>query len=77
VRMGWERLPVRAGMKLRVLPLEKMSWGQGCQSIRYTGLHTPGTIVVDYLGKRLVCQSIVPGIFKQREPGENQIEWWG
>ncbi len=41
------------------------------------GLHTPGTIVVDYLGKRLVCQSIVPGIFKQREPGENQIDYGG
>jgi len=42
-----------------------------------SGLHTPGTIVVDYLGKRLVCQSIVPGIFKQREPGENQIDYGG
>ena len=41
------------------------------------GLYTPGTIVVDYLGKRLVCQSIVPGIFKQREPGENQIDYGG
>lgn len=41
------------------------------------GLHTPGTIVVDYLGKRLVGQSIVPGIFKQREPGENQIDYGG
>ena len=41
------------------------------------GLFTPGTIVVDYLGKRLVGQSIVPGIFKQREPGENQIDYGG
>lgn len=41
------------------------------------GLHTPGTIVVDYLGKRLVGQSIVPGIFKQRDPGENQIDYGG
>ena len=41
------------------------------------GLFTPGTVVVDYLGKRLVCQSIVPGIFKQREPGENQIDYGG
>jgi protein TIF31 len=39
------------------------------------GLFTPGTVVVDYLGKRLVGQSIVPGIFKQREPGENQIDY--
>jgi len=41
------------------------------------GLSTPGTIVVDYLGKRLVGQSIVPGIFKQREPGEQQIDYGG
>ena len=41
------------------------------------GLFTPGTIVVDYMGKRLVGQSIVPGIFKQREPGENQIDYGG
>ena len=41
------------------------------------GLYTPGTVVVDYLGKRIVAQSIVPGIFKQREPGENQIDYGG
>ncbi|PGH19355.1 hypothetical protein AJ80_03995 [Polytolypa hystricis UAMH7299] len=41
------------------------------------GLFTPGTVVVDYLGKRLVAQSIVPGIFKQREPGEHQIDYGG
>ncbi|KAK2066566.1 hypothetical protein P8C59_000371 [Phyllachora maydis] len=39
------------------------------------GLFTPGTVVVDYLGKRIVGQSIVPGIFKQPEPGENQIHY--
>lgn len=39
------------------------------------GLFTPATAVVDYLGKRIVGQSIVPGIFKQREPGENQIDY--
>lgn len=42
-----------------------------------TGLATPGTVVVDYLGRRIVAQSIVPGIFKQREPGENQIDYGG
>ncbi|EME50156.1 hypothetical protein DOTSEDRAFT_68875 [Dothistroma septosporum NZE10] len=42
-----------------------------------TGLFTPGTVVVDYLGKRVVGQSIVPGIFKQREPGEHQIDYGG
>ena len=42
-----------------------------------TGLFTPGTVIVDYLGKRIVAQSIVPGIFKQREPGEHQIDYGG
>ncbi|KAG9247841.1 clustered mitochondria-domain-containing protein [Calycina marina] len=41
------------------------------------GLFTPGTVVVDYLGKRIVGQSIVPGIFKQRDPEENQIDYGG
>ncbi|KAK8170135.1 clustered mitochondria-domain-containing protein [Phyllosticta citrichinensis] len=41
------------------------------------GLFTPGTVVIDYLGKRIVGQSIVPGIFKQREPGEHQIDYGG
>lgn len=38
-------------------------------------LFTSGTVVVDYLGKRVVGQSIVPGIFKQRDPGEHQIDY--
>ncbi|KAL8817550.1 MAG: hypothetical protein Q9223_003634 [Gallowayella weberi] len=41
------------------------------------GLATPGTIIVDYLGRRLVAQSIVPGIFKQREPDEPQVDYGG
>lgn len=41
------------------------------------GLCTPGTVIVDYLGKRVVGQSIVPGIFKQREPEEHQIDYGG
>ncbi|KAI4101151.1 MAG: hypothetical protein L6R37_005073 [Teloschistes peruensis] len=41
------------------------------------GLATPGTIIVDYLGKRLVAQTIVPGIFKQREPDEPQVDYGG
>ncbi|MBE7180242.1 MAG: DUF727 domain-containing protein [Terriglobus roseus] len=41
------------------------------------GLFTPGTAIVDYLGKRIVAQSIVPGIFKQREPGEHQVDYGG
>lgn len=40
-------------------------------------LFTAATVVVDYLGKRVVGQSIVPGIFKQREPGEHQIDYGG
>ncbi|OTB08443.1 hypothetical protein M426DRAFT_19108 [Hypoxylon sp. CI-4A] len=39
------------------------------------GLYSPATVVVDYLGKRIVGQTVVPGIFKQREPGENSIEY--
>lgn len=39
------------------------------------GLFTPGTVIVDYMGKRIVAQSVVPGIFKQRDPGENQIDY--
>ncbi|KAK0862082.1 Intracellular distribution of mitochondria [Friedmanniomyces endolithicus] len=42
-----------------------------------SGLFTAGTVVVDYLGKRIVGQSIVPGIFKQRDPGEHQIDYGG
>lgn len=38
-------------------------------------LFTSGTVVVDYLGQRIVGQSIVPGIFKQRDPGEHQIDY--
>lgn len=41
------------------------------------GLFTAATVVVDYLGKRIVGQSIVPGIFKQREEGEHQIDYGG
>ncbi|KAH8653473.1 eukaryotic translation initiation factor 3 135 kDa subunit [Xylariales sp. PMI_506] len=39
------------------------------------GLYSPATVVVDYLGKRIVGQTIVPGIFKQREPGEHSIDY--
>ncbi|KAI0841709.1 clustered mitochondria-domain-containing protein [Hypoxylon sp. FL0890] len=39
------------------------------------GLYSPATVVVDYLGKRIVGQTVVPGIFKQRDPGENSIEY--
>ena len=41
------------------------------------GVHTAGTIIIDYLGRRLVAQSIVPGIFKQREPEEHQVDYGG
>ena len=40
-------------------------------------LASPGTIVVDYMGRRLVAQSIVPGIFRQREENENQVDYGG
>ncbi|KAL9099404.1 MAG: hypothetical protein Q9163_005089 [Psora crenata] len=41
------------------------------------GLATAAAIIVDYLGKRIVAQSIVPGIFKQREPDEHQVDYGG
>ena len=41
------------------------------------GLFTPGTAIVDYLGQRVVCQSIVPGIFKPRDAGDHQVEYGG
>ncbi|KAI9672663.1 MAG: Intracellular distribution of mitochondria [Alyxoria varia] len=40
-------------------------------------LSTPGTAIIDYVGRRIVAQSIVPGIFKQREPTEHQIDYGG
>lgn len=38
---------------------------------------TPGTGIIDYLGKRIVCQSVIPGIFKERKEGESQINYGG
>jgi protein TIF31 len=39
-------------------------------------LSTAATIIVDYLGRRIVAQSIVPGIFKQKEPHDS-IDYGG
>ncbi|QIW95940.1 hypothetical protein AMS68_001458 [Peltaster fructicola] len=61
----------------------RVAVGKDVQGVRavnqldVNGLFTPGTVVVDYLGKRIVAQSIVPGIFKQRDPGEHQIDYGG
>ena len=52
----------------------------GVRAVNQLDIHnlfTPGTVVVDYLGQRIVGQSIVPGIFKQRAPGEHQIDYGG
>lgn len=52
----------------------------GVRAVNQLDIHnlfTPGTVVVDYLGHRIVGQSIVPGIFKQRAPGEHQIDYGG
>ena len=38
---------------------------QGEEEKPETGLCTLGTVVVDYLGERIVAQSVVPGIFQQ------------
>lgn len=61
----------------------RVATGKDVQGVRAVnqldvqGLFTPGTVVVDYLGKRIVGQSIVPGIFKQRDPSEHQIDYGG
>ncbi len=41
------------------------------------GLATIGTVVVDYMGQRIVGQSIVPGIFRQQDEGGSQIVYGG
>ncbi|ODQ50882.1 putative eukaryotic translation initiation factor 3 subunit CLU1/TIF31 [Saitoella complicata NRRL Y-17804] len=41
------------------------------------GLCVLGTAVVDYMGERIVAQSVVPGIFRQREEGDSQIIYGG
>lgn len=61
----------------RVAVGKDVSGVKAVNQLDITDLYTPGTVVVDYLGKRLVGQSIVPGIFKQREPGEHQIDYGG
>ncbi|KAF2718259.1 hypothetical protein K431DRAFT_138005 [Polychaeton citri CBS 116435] len=40
-------------------------------------LHTAGTVIVDYMGRRVVGQSIIPGIFRQRPEGEPTIDYGG
>lgn len=61
----------------RVAVAKDVSGVRALNQLDVTGLFTAGTVVVDYLGKRVVAQSIVPGIFKQREPGEAQIDYGG
>lgn len=41
------------------------------------GLSILGTCVVDFAGERIVAQSIVPGIFRQRPENESQIIYGG
>ena len=61
----------------RVAVGKDVSGVKAVNQLDISGLSTPGTIIVDYLGKRLVAQSIVPGIFKQREPEEHQVDYGG
>lgn len=39
------------------------------------GLNTLWTVIVDYLGRRIVCQSPVPGIFSESASDESQIAY--
>lgn len=61
----------------RVAVGKDVSGVKAINQLDIAGLATPGTIIVDYLGKRLVAQSVVPGIFKQREPEEHQVDYGG
>ena len=61
----------------RVAVAKDVAGVKAVNQLDIAGLATPGTIIVDYLGKRLVAQSIVPGIFKQREPEEHQVDYGG
>jgi protein TIF31 len=61
----------------RVATGKDVSGVQLVNQLDITGLFTAGSIIVDYLGKRIVGQSIVPGIFRQKEPEENQIDYGG
>ncbi|CAI6333795.1 unnamed protein product [Periconia digitata] len=59
----------------RVAVGKDVSGVRAVNNLDIPNLFTSGTVVVDYLGKRIVGQSIVPGIFKQREPEEHQIDY--
>lgn len=59
----------------RVAVGKDVSGVRAVNNLDIANLFTSGTVVVDYLGKRIVGQSIVPGIFKQRDPGEHQIDY--
>jgi protein TIF31 len=61
----------------RVATGKDVSGVQLVNQLDISGLFTAGSIIVDYLGKRIVGQSIVPGIFRQKEPEENQIDYGG
>ncbi|KAJ3299983.1 Intracellular distribution of mitochondria [Borealophlyctis nickersoniae] len=39
------------------------------------GLHTLGTAVVDYKGKRIVAQTIIPGIFKKSSAQDTTVQY--
>ncbi|KAK4691785.1 protein TIF31, partial [Lecanoromycetidae sp. Uapishka_2] len=61
----------------RVAVGKDVSGVKAVNQLDIAGLASPGTIVVDYLGKRIVAQSLIPGIFKQREPDEHQVDYGG
>lgn len=61
----------------RVAVGKDVSGVKAVNQLDISDLSTPGTMIVDYLGKRIVAQSIVPGIFKPREPEEHQVDYGG
>ncbi|KAI8995941.1 clustered mitochondria-domain-containing protein [Gaertneriomyces semiglobifer] len=38
-------------------------------------IFTLGTVVIDYLGRRIVAQTVIPGILRRREDGDNLVKY--
>lgn len=59
----------------RVAVSKDVSGVKAVNQLDIKDLFSPGTCIIDFRGRRLVAQSIVPGIFKPREPDDNQVDY--
>ena len=59
----------------RVAVSKDVSGVKAVNQLDIKDLFSPGTCIIDFRGRRLVAQSIVPGIFKSREPDDNQVDY--